>query len=77
MPKKTASQKRLEAVRHPLLLALKKIGPIFPSPEEMEGHKVGMHGQTRSATHTPFNDGYRTRRRRSKRMASLSAARNR
>ena len=77
MPKKSASQKRLEAVRHPLLVALKKIGPIFPPREDLEGLARGMRGVERKGSASPFNFKYRQKRRERKQAASASTARNR
>jgi hypothetical protein len=74
MPRKTKSQTRLEEIRHPALVALSKIriGPIFPNPEELKDVPKGMRGQERKKTVFPFDDAYREKRKRRKRIASWS-----
>jgi|SRR5678810_794200 hypothetical protein len=74
MPRKSAHRTRLDAVRHPALIALSKIriGPIFPNPEEIKDVPKGMRGQERKKTVFPFNAAYREKRRKRKRIASGS-----
>lgn len=72
MPKLSAKRKRLDALRHPAILALRgvKIGPLWPPREELVGLLPGMRGVPRRKTKSPFNDKYRKERQKTKRQTS-------
>lgn len=74
MPRKSKTRILLDSIVHPKLLALRKekIGPIWPNPEELKGVLKGVRGQPRKKTVFPFDDAYREKRRKRKRIASWS-----
>lgn len=72
MPRISKLRQRLNTIRHPKLVELVKIGPIWPDPLELVDIPRGMRNVPRKKTKSPFDIKYREHRRIKNRVASKS-----